>query len=305
VTSNRWRSPFPLNIAHQGGENELPGNTLYAFKEAQKAGVDMLKLDVSVSKDDQLVLFHDPLLDFRTESTGAVNSYTLEELRRLDNAYWFSHAQPGHQHFYSRDKSPENYILRGVATGQQEPPEGYLPADFGICTLAEVLASFPDMPLVLDIKARSEQGLEEEYFASARLLAQELAEAPHGQIIVSSFNQPTVDLLHSLMPDLALAPGPDGIVAFLTAVSATPGDGVAAISAPITWDLNGTVIEVACSQFVDQTHDAGYAWYAWFDDRDPDNPIGWQKLVQLGVDAIVTSSPIALASFLNGLKGDL
>jgi len=50
--ANRWIEPrAPLNIAHQGGEDEFPSNTMYAFRKARKVGADMLELDIGVTKD--------------------------------------------------------------------------------------------------------------------------------------------------------------------------------------------------------------------------------------------------------------
>ncbi|HLM09893.1 MAG TPA: hypothetical protein VK307_09290 [Thermoleophilaceae bacterium] len=38
AAGNRWISALPLNIAHQGGEDEFPSNTMYAFRDARRAG---------------------------------------------------------------------------------------------------------------------------------------------------------------------------------------------------------------------------------------------------------------------------
>ena len=48
AADNPWLAKRVLNIAHQGGEDEFPSNTLYAFKKAKKAGADMLELDIGV-----------------------------------------------------------------------------------------------------------------------------------------------------------------------------------------------------------------------------------------------------------------
>ena len=45
---NPWLEKRFLNIAHQGGEDEAPSNTMYAFKSAvNEAHADMLELDVT------------------------------------------------------------------------------------------------------------------------------------------------------------------------------------------------------------------------------------------------------------------
>jgi glycerophosphoryl diester phosphodiesterase len=49
----------PLNIAHRGGAQLWPENTLFAFVSAAKAGYDGAELDVQMTRDDKLVVFHD------------------------------------------------------------------------------------------------------------------------------------------------------------------------------------------------------------------------------------------------------
>jgi len=59
AADNPWLKLRVLNIAHQGGEDEFPSNTLYAFHKAMDAGADMLELDVGVTKDNHVVVMHD------------------------------------------------------------------------------------------------------------------------------------------------------------------------------------------------------------------------------------------------------
>jgi glycerophosphoryl diester phosphodiesterase len=49
----------PLNIAHRGGAKLWPENTLFAFANAAAAGFDGAELDVQLSRDGKLVVFHD------------------------------------------------------------------------------------------------------------------------------------------------------------------------------------------------------------------------------------------------------
>jgi glycerophosphoryl diester phosphodiesterase len=50
---------LPLNIAHRGGAQLWPENTLPAFVAAASAGYDAAELDVQLTRDDRLILFHD------------------------------------------------------------------------------------------------------------------------------------------------------------------------------------------------------------------------------------------------------
>lgn len=80
----------PIVIAHRGFSSEAPENSLAAFRKAVHAGVDMIELDVRLSSDDKLVVFHDRRLDRTTTRRGLVRSLHSDELCRIDNGSWFS-----------------------------------------------------------------------------------------------------------------------------------------------------------------------------------------------------------------------
>src|ERR687898_1112445 len=98
AADNPWLAKRVLNIAHQGGEDEFPSNTLYAFKRAVKAGADMLELDVGVAKDGTVVVSHDTTLDRTTNGRGTIESMTAKQIRRLDGAYWFRKGDDAYRH---------------------------------------------------------------------------------------------------------------------------------------------------------------------------------------------------------------
>lgn len=70
--------------AHRGWSEKYPENTMLAFRKAAELGVDQIEMDVRVTKDGQLVVFHDETVDRVTNGTGKVCDFTLEELRQLD-----------------------------------------------------------------------------------------------------------------------------------------------------------------------------------------------------------------------------
>src|ERR687898_898658 len=107
--ANRWiEKGAPLNIAHQGGEEEFPSNTLYAFHRAVRAGADMLELDIGVTKDNRVIVMHDTTVDGKTNGTGNVSSLTLRQIKRLDAAYWFA---PKGESRYSHDLPKRAYAF--------------------------------------------------------------------------------------------------------------------------------------------------------------------------------------------------
>ena len=58
-------------------------------RRALEHGATGIELDVHATRDGQLVVCHDPTLDRTTNATGEIADARLDELRRLDNAYWF------------------------------------------------------------------------------------------------------------------------------------------------------------------------------------------------------------------------
>lgn len=61
-----------------------PENTLRSFVAAQQAGLDLIELDLHLSKDGALVVMHDADVDRTTDGNGAIAEKTLAELRALD-----------------------------------------------------------------------------------------------------------------------------------------------------------------------------------------------------------------------------
>lgn len=61
-----------------------PENTLRSFVAAEQAGLDVIELDLHLSRDGALVVMHDPDVDRTTDGTGPVAEQTLAELRTLD-----------------------------------------------------------------------------------------------------------------------------------------------------------------------------------------------------------------------------
>ncbi|WP_320778060.1 glycerophosphodiester phosphodiesterase [Streptomyces sp. CRN 30] len=73
-----------LTIGHRGVMGVEPENTLRSFTAAEQAGLDVIELDLHLSKDGALVVMHDTEVDRTTDGTGPIAGKTLAELRTLD-----------------------------------------------------------------------------------------------------------------------------------------------------------------------------------------------------------------------------
>ena len=78
-----------LVLAHRGYSGKAPENTMSAFELALEVGAHGLELDVHLTKDGEVIVIHDHLLDRTTNGTGLVEAHTLTELLQLDAGSWF------------------------------------------------------------------------------------------------------------------------------------------------------------------------------------------------------------------------
>jgi glycerophosphoryl diester phosphodiesterase len=77
-------------IAHRGGANLAPENTLAAFRQAIDLGVDMIEIDVHLSKDGHIMVIHDFTLDRTTTGKGKIADMTLKQIRKYDAGVKFN-----------------------------------------------------------------------------------------------------------------------------------------------------------------------------------------------------------------------
>lgn len=88
-----------LFCAHRGARSIAPENTLLAMKKARECGAPCWETDVRISKDKELIVFHDDTLErttdiatnkaFENRTNWHVDQFSLDELRKLDAGSWF------------------------------------------------------------------------------------------------------------------------------------------------------------------------------------------------------------------------
>ncbi|RLQ92868.1 glycerophosphodiester phosphodiesterase [Planomicrobium sp. Y74] len=115
----------PMILAHRGGSLLAPENTMAAFKKAASFGVDGFEIDIRLTSDEELIVFHDEFVDRTTDGAGKVSDLTLEKLRTFDLGYHFE------------DLEGEN---------------SYRGANEKVVTLRELLEEFPEMYINIDMK---------------------------------------------------------------------------------------------------------------------------------------------------------
>jgi glycerophosphoryl diester phosphodiesterase len=296
LAQNPWLAERVLNFAHQGGEDEFPSNTLFAYKESLKHGADLLEIDVGVTKDGKLVVLHDNKVDRTTNGTGSITDMTLAEVQKLDAAYWYAKDRGTR-----RDAAASAYVYRGIRTGAKKPPKGYAPGDFAIPSLDQVLREFPRTGMNIEIKGRDGDDAAV-YQRGAELLAATLKKTNRKDIIVASFEQPAIDTFHRLAPKIGVAPGIDGTASFVLS-NGSPGPGVAAFQVPITFKFGDQLLTITTPDFVARAHEGGYAVHTWLS-NDREDDATYRKLLGMCVDGIMAAKPKRLEKVLAKYTSD-
>ena len=238
-------------IAHRGASFDFPEHTLPAYHRAVEVGADFLECDLQLTKDEVLVCVHDTTVDRTSDGTGRVDSFTLDELRRLDFGSWFGSEFAG---------------LRVVTLEEQ---------------LVCYSAYAPTMRFHLETKAPAEYDGRMEPLLVAlleRLGLLSTGDSRTSTIVVQSFELDSLVAVKALAPTLPTAwlwsvPPPE---AFTGAIPDTV-DVVAPINLHVETDPT----------LVTRMHAAGKPVHTW----TVDDPNEMDVLLALGVDGIFSNRP--------------
>ncbi|MBI5448336.1 MAG: glycerophosphodiester phosphodiesterase [Gammaproteobacteria bacterium] len=80
---------LPWVIGHRGACGYAPENTLASIGKAQALGLSWIEVDVMLTQDNELVIFHDESLARTTNGKGKVRDVTLAYIKSLDAGSWF------------------------------------------------------------------------------------------------------------------------------------------------------------------------------------------------------------------------
>jgi len=151
-----------------------------------------------------------------------------------------------------------------------------------------VLDAFPGVILNLDIKSRQPPYEE----AVARCLR---AHGRGDDVIVASFNDASTDAFRAVAPEFATSAGTLGVAEFWRAAHGggpLPAPVYAALQVPV--ETSG--VTVCDAVLVEAAHSAGVAVHVW----TIDDPEEMSRLVELGVDGIITDVPSTAVKVLEG-----
>ena len=255
-----------LVIAHRGGRSLGPESTLYTFQRAVQLGVDVIEIDVHITRDGHLVIIHDSTVNRTTNGSGVVNGFSLKELQALDAAYRWSPDRGG------------NYPLRGKG--------------LTVPTLAEAFTALPAMRMNIEIKESKP-----EVIAPLCDLIRNFKKA--NQVMIASFDTSQLNRFRAQCPEVATSAGAREAFVFygmqwahLENIYTPPAE---ALQVPEHYGRT----QVITPRFLEAAHARNLRVHVW----TVNDPQHMQRLLKLGVDGIMTDYPERLIELL-GRKVD-
>ena len=115
----------PVVLSHRGGLKNAPEHTMAAFSTSAELGVHGFAVDIRLTKDEEIILFHDETADRTTDFSGRISDYTIDELKKADAGYMFKDEEGN---FPFRDKGER------------------------IISLRELLAAYPHLLIAINLK---------------------------------------------------------------------------------------------------------------------------------------------------------
>ena len=248
---------------HRGARAVRPENTLPAFEYAIAAGADVLELDLAVTKDNVLVVSHDPELAKPICSGlpdhAVIRQLTLAEVKEYDCG-----------------------ALRNPGFPNQTPVPGTR-----MPTLDEVFALSPKGTFEFNVETKifpDKPELTPSPEEFARLLLEAIQRHKLEQrVIVQSFDYRTLHAMKKMAPEIRLSALYEGNAPDYVAIAREAG---ASIVSP-NW-------QSVTPERVKAAHDAGLQVVPW----TANQPKAWEKLADAKVDAIITDDPAALIAWL-------
>ena len=113
----------PIILAHRGGAKLAPENTWAAFNRSAEIGVHGFEIDIRMTSDEEILVFHDEFIDRTTDGAGRVADMSLEQLKAFDLGYHFIDTDG--QHSY-RGKNEQVVLLRDLI---EKFPQMYINID--------------------------------------------------------------------------------------------------------------------------------------------------------------------------------
>jgi glycerophosphoryl diester phosphodiesterase len=257
-------APRILVHGHRGARARRPENTLPAFRYAIEQGVDALEMDMAVTRDNVIVISHDPILE-PPVCSGPAPKATIHELTRAQVREWDCGA-----------------VRNPRFDTQQTVPGTRMPTLDDVFRLASLghfdynieTKSFPNHPEYTPAPEEFDR------LVLAKIREYRLEK----RIILQSFDFRTLVAMRKLAPEIRLS----------ALTESDPRDFAAIARDAASAEIVSPEFHLVTPEKVAAAHAAGIQVVPW----TANSKTEWDRLIAAKVDAIITDDPAELIGYL-------
>ena len=260
IDSDFFKLPLPRAIGHRGSAGTHPENTLESFRAAATAGAPYIEFDIHMTRDGEVVVAHDDHLERMCGIQRTIPEMSHAEVAAADAGRMFTIDSAS---FPFRDKG------------------------IGIPRLSDVLAAFPKLRMIIEIKQITPSLV-------APMLEVIDRAGMRRNVLVASEHQEPLDEVRKLAPEIPTNFSYLESGLFFQAMAARdanyrpPG---AALQIPPNYES----WQLVTSDSVEFAHRSGIEVHVWTVNEESE----MTKLLDMGVDGIISDYPGRLLALIH------
>ncbi|MBE7169157.1 MAG: glycerophosphodiester phosphodiesterase [Williamsia sp.] len=262
-----------IREGHRGGRGLMPENTIAAMKKALDLGVQVLELDVVISKDKQVVVSHDTYMSAAFALKPSGQPVSAEEEKTI-----LLYGMP-----YAEIKKYDVGSRHNQAFARQQNFPAYKPLLSELIDSVELYAKQKGLPPPeYNIEIKSEPQTDNTHHPQPQEFSDlviGVCQSKHitGRMVIQSFDKRPLQLLHRQHPDIVLS--------YLTANTKTPAENLQELGFMPGW--YSPAYKTVNPETVRFCHEKGVKVVPWTVNTKPEI----DALAAMGVDAIISDYP--------------
>ena len=285
----------PLIAAHRGGKNLQPENTLKAIDYSyENFKIDIIELDLYLTKDNYLILNHNSTINACTELKGQdkyyIRDHTLSEIQKFNFGYNFE------------DKNG-NFPYRDLLNGVEEEKKSEILKEnkLRVLTIEELFEAYKDSGIyyIIEIKDSNERG-----FKAADILVDLIKNYNlEEKVVIGTYNTEVEKYLNKEYKDImrgaSMGSAAKFIVTTMLGVNLFDNSTFCALQIPTDYDIKITdnfefTLRLDKKSYIKRAHRRGISVQFWtINDKEE-----MRELIELGADVIMTDNPDVLYELL-------
>jgi len=254
----------PMIIAHGGAKLLFPENTILAFDSAVAMGVDVLEMDLRLTKDEIIVTHHDMEIDSTSNGNGNIKDITYNELKNLNFAYRF--------------KALDNTYP-------------YQAIQVEIATLEDLFKKYPTTKMIIEIKDEGDWGKkaadEVKFLVETYNMTQ--------NVIVASFHDEITQYFLSITEGkIPVSASQKQATKFALTAKSLTGFTFYPEEVALQLPMKSSGLNLGTKRIINSAHNHNMAIHYWTINEKED----MRDLIEKGADGIITDRPDIMKELL-------